>query len=479
MKRDEAPLRMSVVALTRDRPKEFRALLEALALQRLPDFEVIVVGGEPSAEDHGAPPALARRVTYAQCVEQNISKSRNIGLRLARGEFIAFIDDDAAPEPDWLDQILAGFAKPDVGAVGGFVRGRNGVDFQWRGAVVDRYGGHRPLTSDDIVTAEIGGPDAEFFLSTVGVNSAFRRAALIEVGGFDENYHYFLDESDICIRLLRAGWRTVLSSDAEVHHAYAESSERRRNRAPRDLFQIAASRAYFGALYGHEDWREEHIRRFCDDQKRRLSKFVQLGRLSRRQSLEVLDRLEQGLIEGGLRFDDRKPPKLPKKTPKHRPAEAPFRSLSPHARPRVALVVGGNGRNAVYAAARTLAAADCEVTIIDFGIRPKRLRVWFKDGIWMHVGGILGRDKFDAPLPKPRRCLRAKRELNRVADRRKFDAVVRPKAKKFRIGDLRASDLDGHLHGFVVEPMRPGGGVAVIERLKLDKKRRGAPALAS
>ena len=192
---------VSVVALTRDRPEDFRNLLIALTQQRLADFEVIVVGAKARVEDHGAPQALARRITYARCAAQNISRSRNIGLGLAQGEIVAFIDDDATPEPGWLSDLVKAFAAPDVGGAAGFVRGRNGVDFQWRGAVVDRYGGHAPLTRDDLSDPRVGGEEAEFFLSTVGANNAFRRKALEDIGGFDENYHYFLDESDVCIRL--------------------------------------------------------------------------------------------------------------------------------------------------------------------------------------------------------------------------------------------------------------------------------------
>ncbi|MEO1611823.1 MAG: glycosyltransferase, partial [Pseudomonadota bacterium] len=282
--------RISVIALTRDRPKEFKSLLQALALQRMTDFEVIVVGAKPSAEDHGAPLALARRIVYAQCRAQNISRSRNIGLALAQGDIVAFIDDDAAPEPGWLDAISGGFHAEDIGAVGGYVRGRNGVDFQWRGMLIDRYGGHAPASPGDIAEVEVD-EATELFPTTVGVNSAFRRAALTGIGGFDEHFHYFLDESDACLRMQMAGWRIYLAPQAEVHHAYAASVTRRANRAPRDLFEIAASRAYFSRRYGREDWIDRKIEEFAADQTARLRKFVQLGRLSRRQAGDIGERM--------------------------------------------------------------------------------------------------------------------------------------------------------------------------------------------
>lgn len=459
------PPRVSVIALTRDRPDDFRNLLLALAQQRLADFEVIVVGARARVEDHGAPQALARRITYARCPAQNISLSRNIGLGLAQGEIVAFIDDDAAPEPGWLSDLVKAFDAKDVGGAAGFVRGRNGVDFQWRGAVVDRYGGHAPLTRDDLTDPRVGGDNAEFFLSTVGANNAFRREALDDIGGFDENFHYFLDESDVCIRLQNAGWRIVIRPDAEVHHAYSQSAARHPNRAPRDLFEIAASRAYFSRRYGHDDWIDAKLTEFGADQEARLTKFVQLGRLSRRQAAIILDRVEEGLAEGERRF--RAGPRIGQRPAGDRivPAEAVFRPAGGQRRPRAALIVAGLSRRAVARAARRLAEQGCEVTVVDFEYRAKRLRVWFAEGVWRHVGGVLGRDRFGEPLPFPRRYVRAKRELDRVAGQRDFDVVIRPEAPRYRIGDLRVARLTGKLRGYVAEPLRPGGAQPVVEML--------------
>ena len=57
----------------------------------------------------------------------------------------------------------------------------------------------------------INDPKGELFLSTVGVNSAFRAAALRQINGFDEQFHYFLDESDVCLRLVKAGWGAAIA----------------------------------------------------------------------------------------------------------------------------------------------------------------------------------------------------------------------------------------------------------------------------
>jgi Predicted glycosyltransferases len=74
---------------------------------------------------------------------------------------------------------------------------------------------------------------------------AFRRNVLVELGGFDPAFHYFLDETDLNMRLARAGHATALVPLAEVHHGFAANRMRNRYRVPQDLFDIGASWAVF------------------------------------------------------------------------------------------------------------------------------------------------------------------------------------------------------------------------------------------
>jgi GT2 family glycosyltransferase len=449
---------VTVVILTRSRPREFATLLQALSLQRHRALEVIVVGAAPTAEEQGAPAQFAARLTYIQCKDENVSMARNIGVSHAHNSIIAFIDDDAAPEPDWLEHLIRPFDDPKVGAVGGFVRGRNGVDFQWRGALVDRYGAHSELTSDDFRRPELGLEAGEHFVSIVGVNCAFRTEALIERGGFDENFLYFLDESDISLRLQMAGWRTALAPRAEVYHAYAESAERSHNRAPRDLFQIAASRVYFARRYGETEHFDERLDQFQADQKARLRKFIQLGRLSRRQARWIELRMAEGLVEGEARFTAGEKIGTNLLAESDETPEFPFIPPEAPRRLRVAIVIITSARKQLRRAAELLAEAGCEVTVFDFDFSAKRLRVGFHDGVWLHHGGIIGRETVDAPLPSPRRCVRVLSEMDRVGEHRKFEVFLRPNLEKYRVKDFQSVPLSGALKNYVAEPFRLGAG---------------------
>src|SRR4030088_3393492 len=115
-------VRFSVVicAYTGKRWEELVAAVESLRVQTYAAHEVILV------IDHN--PELAQRVWReipdVTCVEnhgrQGLSDARNSGLAVARGDIVAFLDDDAEAEPQWLSLLAESYADPAVVGVGGF-----------------------------------------------------------------------------------------------------------------------------------------------------------------------------------------------------------------------------------------------------------------------------------------------------------------------------------------------------------------------
>lgn len=238
----------SVIINTYNRARTLPATLEAMLWQRHPHFEVIVVNGPSTDATAEVLARFAGRIRVGHCPEANLSMSRNIGLAMAGGEIVAYTDDDAVPEPDWLHALAMAYVDPEVGAVGGFIRDHTGYAWQCRVVVCDRYGdneGFAELADAEQTGAARKGPGARRFISPTGANSSFRRSALLEVGGFDEQYAYFLDETDVAVRLIDAGWAITYAPCAEVHHKYADSHLRDASRIPRTIFQPARSKAYF------------------------------------------------------------------------------------------------------------------------------------------------------------------------------------------------------------------------------------------
>ncbi|MFQ5438825.1 MAG: glycosyltransferase family 2 protein, partial [Paracoccaceae bacterium] len=213
---------VSLVIVSRNRPQSLRRLLISLRFLHYRHFEAVVVSADNPRRDFSDIPGI-ERVRFVPLDEANIARARNHGIRFSAGEIVAFCDDDAVPEPTWLDHLTQPFLEPRVGAAGGYVRGRNGISFQWRAGTFDRFGSRSEieLASDEPV---ILSGDATTGIKTEGTNCAFRRKALVELGGFDENFRYFLDETDMNYRLGLAGWKTAIVPRAQVHHSYMANS---------------------------------------------------------------------------------------------------------------------------------------------------------------------------------------------------------------------------------------------------------------
>jgi hypothetical protein len=189
------------------------------------------------------------RIKRVQVDERNLSASRNAGIAAAAGEIVAFLDDDAVPHPDWLARLVVPYADPRIGAVGGFTVDDTGVRWQARKTICDRYGNAHHV-SDHFDERPLNRPGSPFYPSLLGTNSSFRAAALRGIGGFDHAYAYLLDETDVCLRLVDAGWRVVYEPEALVWHQFAHSHIRDPRRIARTLYPSAVSKGYFVARHG-------------------------------------------------------------------------------------------------------------------------------------------------------------------------------------------------------------------------------------
>ena len=94
-------------------------------------------------------------------------------------------------------------------------------------------------------------------LDSAAASDVYNRQ-LVALGGFDPAFHYFLDETDLNMRLARAGHATAIAPLAEVHHGFAANALRAANRVPRDLFDIGARWAVFHRKHLPEAARASH-----------------------------------------------------------------------------------------------------------------------------------------------------------------------------------------------------------------------------
>ena len=246
----------SIVIITLNRYEHLKKLLQSICYLDYDNFEVVVVNG-PSTD--GTADLLTHwsdKIKSGVCPEANVSMSRNIGIAMASGEFVAFIDDDAIPEPEWLNQAMEAFERESIAGVGGPVYDHTGYSFQSIYVSTDRLGWAHLSESEPCPYNCY--PGSYNFPHLAGGNAVFRRKALLEIGGFDEEFEYHLDETDVCLRLVDAGYELLQLSNSFVHHKYAPSYMREHS-IPKYRYPTLKSKAYYANRHGGPYWDQEEI----------------------------------------------------------------------------------------------------------------------------------------------------------------------------------------------------------------------------
>jgi GT2 family glycosyltransferase len=182
------------------------------------DSELIVVVNEVSTPTRER---LARR-DAVRTVEGGptlgFSAAVAAGLEVARGEWVALVNDDCIVRPDALRVLLeAGGRSSDIGSAAAQIRFANapdivnsaGIELDELGVARERLVGE-PAEAVGHTAVEVLGPSA-----TLGL---YRRAMLDAVGGLDPSFYAYLEDADLAWRARMAGWRCVLAPDAVAFH---------------------------------------------------------------------------------------------------------------------------------------------------------------------------------------------------------------------------------------------------------------------
>ncbi len=201
-------IRISVVIPTWNRPGPLAACLGALAASFPPDAKTVVVS-DGGAEDLGpvvAPFVDSLRLRLLHTEHGGPAAARNRGLAAARGEIVAFTDDDCRPRPGWLTALAAGVELSPPRAVGGATH---------NGLPTNAYAATAQLVLSLLADHDLALTGIERLLPSN--NFAFPARALIGLGGFNEGFRT-AEDRELCRRWMQAGFTLRRVSDAIVEH---------------------------------------------------------------------------------------------------------------------------------------------------------------------------------------------------------------------------------------------------------------------
>jgi len=196
--------RISVVVCSYNGSRIIRDCLEGLQKLEYPNFEVIVV--DDGSKDTTAAIAHEYNFRVISTEQRGLSHARNTGMKAATGEIIAYLDDDAYPDPHWLTYLAATFLNTTCAGVGGPNIAPPG-DGLIADCVANAPGGPVHVLLSDQEAEHIP-----------GCNMAFGKACLEAIGGFDPQYRVAGDDVDVCWRLRQRGWTLGFNPAAMVWH---------------------------------------------------------------------------------------------------------------------------------------------------------------------------------------------------------------------------------------------------------------------
>ncbi len=184
---DERTPRISVVVCTYNGSRLLRDCLEGIRQLDYPDLEAIVV--DDGSTDASASIAAEYGVRVIRTENRGLSAARNTGWQAATGEIVAYLDDDARPDPQWLRYLAWAFRTTRHVGIGGPNIAPPG-DGWIAECVANSPGGPMHVLVSDTEAEHIP-----------GCNMAFRRTALAAIGGFDARFRTAGDDVDLCWRL--------------------------------------------------------------------------------------------------------------------------------------------------------------------------------------------------------------------------------------------------------------------------------------
>jgi GT2 family glycosyltransferase len=212
--------RVSVIITAYNAAGDLPACLDGLLQQRYEDFEVIVVD---NASNDATPQVAARYQQFINYIrlKENVAVAGgyNAGAAQASGDILVFINADTIPQGGWLAALVCPiFDNPAIGmttsrillAQSPHLINTCGNDITWTGLTVCRGVGENAEKWQDYCEVS----------AVSGAACAIRRSIFEKIGGFDETFEFYLDDTDLSLRARLLGYQIWYVPDSVIHHQY-------------------------------------------------------------------------------------------------------------------------------------------------------------------------------------------------------------------------------------------------------------------
>jgi GT2 family glycosyltransferase len=221
----------SIVITAYNSAGDLPGCLEGLLAQDYPNFEIILVNNASQDETGEIAARYTGRIQYVDLpVNRAVTGGYNAGAAVAKGEILVFINADTVPQPNWLPALVEPLVQDThVGLTTSRILlfdsptriNTCGNDMTWTGLTVCRGFGE-PAVNWETATEVVAVSGAAF---------AIRRSLFETIGGFDETFEFYLDDTDISLRSLLAGYQAWYVPESQILHKYT--------------FKFSPSKAYY------------------------------------------------------------------------------------------------------------------------------------------------------------------------------------------------------------------------------------------